>query len=48
MADLGAALGLLVALVSLGSAAVRRSPEVLAATLAGIARAGIGTGWWSR
>ena len=44
MADLGAALGLLVALIALGSAAVRRSPEALAATLSGIARAGIGTG----
>ena len=44
MADLGAALGLLVALVALGSAAVRRSPQALAGVLAGIARAGIGTG----
>ena len=44
MADLGAALGLLVALVALGSAAVRRSPEALAGALAGIARAGVGTG----
>ncbi len=44
MADLGAALGLLVALIALGSAAVRRSPEALAATLAGIVRAGVGTG----
>jgi hypothetical protein len=44
MADLGAALGLLVALVAFASAAIRRSPQALAATLAGIARAGIGTG----
>ena len=44
MADLGAALGLLVALIALASAAIRRSPEALAATLAGIARAGLGTG----
>ncbi len=44
MVDLGAALGLLVALISLASAALRRSPEMLAATLSGIARAGIGTG----
>ncbi len=44
MADLGAALGLLVALIALASAAVRRSPEALAGALAGIARAGIGTG----
>jgi hypothetical protein len=44
MADLGAALGLLVALLALASAAIRRSPEALAATLAGIGRAGIGTG----
>ncbi len=44
MADLGAALGLLVALIALASAAIRRSPEALAGALAGIARAGIGTG----
>ncbi len=44
LADLGAALALLVALVALASAAVRRDPKALAATLAGIARAGIGTG----
>ncbi len=44
MADLGAALGLLVALVALGSAAVRRSPQALAGVLAGIAHAGVGTG----
>jgi hypothetical protein len=43
MADLGAALALLVALIALGSAALRRSPQALAATIAGIARAGIGT-----
>jgi hypothetical protein len=44
MADLGAALGLLVTLIALASAAIRRSPHALAATVAGIARAGIGTG----
>ena len=44
MADLGVALGLLVALIALACAAVRRSPEALAGALAGIARAGIGTG----
>ncbi len=44
MADLGAALALLVALVAFASAAVRRDPQALAGTLAGIARAGIGTG----
>jgi hypothetical protein len=44
MADLGAALGLLVALVALASAAVRRDPQALAASIAGILRAGIGTG----
>lgn len=44
MADLGAALGLLVALLALASAALRRSPEALAATLVGIGRAGVGTG----
>jgi hypothetical protein len=43
MADLGAALALFVALIALGSAAIRRSPHALAATIAGIARAGIGT-----
>ncbi|MGA2453661.1 MAG: hypothetical protein ABSG93_09100 [Solirubrobacteraceae bacterium] len=44
MADLGAALGLLVALIALASAAIRRNPQALAATLTGIARAGLGTG----
>lgn len=44
MADLGAALGLLVTLIAFASAAIRRSPEALAATLAGIVRAGLGTG----
>ena len=44
MADLGAALGLLVTMIAFASAAIRRSPEALAATLAGIARAGLGTG----
>ncbi len=44
MADLGAALGLLVVLIAFASAAVRRSPEALAGALAGVARAGIGTG----
>ncbi len=44
MADLGAALGLLVAMIALASAAIRRSPEALAATLSGIMRAGVGTG----
>jgi hypothetical protein len=44
MADLGAALGLLVAMIALASAAIRRSPEALAATLVGIVRAGVGTG----
>lgn len=44
MADLGAALGLLVAMIALAGAAIRRSPQALAATLAGIARAGLGTG----
>jgi hypothetical protein len=44
MVDLGAALGLLVALIALASAAIRRDPQALAATVAGIVRAGIGTG----
>jgi hypothetical protein len=43
-ADLGAALGLLVSLIALTSAAIRRDPRGLAATLAGILRAGVGTG----
>jgi hypothetical protein len=43
MADLGAALGLLVALIAFASAAIRRSPEALAGALAGIVRAGLGT-----
>jgi hypothetical protein len=44
MADLGAGLGLLVAMIALASAAIRRSPQALAQALAGIARAGLGTG----
>jgi type IV secretion system protein TrbL len=43
MADLGAALSLLVAMIGLASAAIRRSPEALAATLVGMVRAGLGT-----
>jgi hypothetical protein len=43
MADLGAALGLLVTLIALASAAVRRDPDALAKTFAGIAKAGVGT-----
>ena len=44
MADLGAALALLVTLLALASAALRRSPEALAQTLLGVVRAGLGTG----
>jgi hypothetical protein len=44
MAALGAALALLVTLIALTSAAARRDPSALAGTLAGIVRAGIGTG----
>jgi hypothetical protein len=44
MAALGAALALLVTLIALTSAAVRRDPAALAATLTGILRAGLGTG----
>ena len=44
MAALGAALALLVTLIALTSAAVRRDPSALAATLMGILRAGLGTG----
>jgi hypothetical protein len=43
MADLGAALSLLVTMIGLASAAIRRSPEALAATLVGMVRAGLGT-----
>ena len=44
MADLGAALALLMTLLAFASAAVRRSPEALAQTLVGVVRAGLGTG----
>jgi len=44
MAALGAALALLVTLIALTSAAIRRDPAALAATLTGILRAGLGTG----
>ena len=44
MADLGAGLALLVALVALASAALRRSPDALAQTLTATVRAGVGTG----
>ena len=44
MADLGAALALLMTLLAFASAAVRRSPEALAQTLLGVVRAGLGTG----
>jgi hypothetical protein len=44
IAALGAALALLVTLVALGSAALRRSPDALAATLVAVVRAGFGTG----
>jgi type IV secretion system protein TrbL len=44
MAALGAALALLVTLIALTSAAARRDPAALAGTLAGIVRAGVGTG----
>jgi hypothetical protein len=44
MAALGAALALLVTLIAVTSAAARRDPSALAGTLAGIVRAGIGTG----
>ena len=44
IAALGGALALLVALVALGSAALRRSPDALAATVVSVVRAGFGTG----
>jgi len=44
IAALGAALALLVTLIALASAAVRRSPEALASTLVAVVRAGFGTG----
>jgi hypothetical protein len=44
MAALGAALALLVTLIALSSAAARRNPAALAATLHGVVRAGLGTG----
>jgi hypothetical protein len=44
IAALGAALALLVTLVALGSAALRRSPDALAGTMVAVVRAGFGTG----
>ena len=44
MAALGLGLALLVAMVALGSAALRRDPDALGATLIGMFRAGLGTG----
>jgi type IV secretion system protein TrbL len=44
IAALGAALALLVTLVALGSAALRRSPDALAGTIVAVVRAGFGTG----
>ena len=44
IAALGAALALLVTLLALGSAALRRSPDALAGTLVAVVRAGFGTG----
>ena len=44
IAALGGALALLVTLVALGSAALRRSPDALAATVVAVVRAGFGTG----
>ena len=44
MAALGLGLSLLVAMLALGSAAVRRDPEALGATFVGMFRAGLGTG----
>jgi hypothetical protein len=44
MAALGLGLSLLVAMLALGSAAIRRDPEALGATFIGMFRAGLGTG----
>jgi type IV secretion system protein TrbL len=44
IAALGAAFALLVTLIALGSAALRRSPDALAGTLIAVVRAGFGTG----
>ena len=44
MAALGLGLSLLVAMLALGSAAIRRDPEALGATFVGMFRAGLGTG----
>lgn len=44
MAALGLGLALLVAVIALGSAAIRRDPEALGATFIGMFRAGLGTG----
>lgn len=44
MVALGVGFAALVAMIAIGSAALRRDPEAMAATLVGIFRAGIGTG----
>jgi hypothetical protein len=44
MAALGLGLSALVAMIALGSAALRRDPSALSATLVGMFRAGLGTG----
>jgi hypothetical protein len=44
LAALGAVLALLVTLIAFTSAAVRRNPAALAATISGVVRAGLGTG----
>lgn len=44
MAALGVGLALLVAMIALGSAAIRRDPDALASTFVGMWRAGLGTG----
>jgi len=44
MAALGGGLSVLVAMIALGSAALRRDPDALGATFIGMFRAGIGTG----
>ncbi len=44
MAALGVGLALLVAMIALGSAAIRRDPDALASTFIGMWRAGLGTG----
>ncbi|MCA1677908.1 MAG: hypothetical protein LC777_02625 [Actinobacteria bacterium] len=47
MVALGGGLAVLVAMIALGSAALRRDPDALGGIFLGMFRAGIGTGWFA-